>query len=65
MNILTDNTRSLIDRLKPLKTILNDTALFTKLFGRENSSAAMALVQGIDEVGRMTTAITGTNTAFE
>ena len=65
MNVLTDKSKTLTERLRPLKTVLDDTALFTKLFGRENSSAAMALVQGIDEVGRMTDAITGTNTAFE
>ena len=65
INALTDKSRSLTERLTPLKTVLNDSALFTKLFGRENSNAAMALVQGIDEVDRYTEAISGTNTAFE
>ena len=65
INALTDKSKSLTDRLTPLKKVLNDSALFTKLFGRENSNAAMALVQGIDEVTRYESVITGTNTAVE
>ena len=65
INALTDKSKTLTERLQPLKTVLDDTALFTKLFGRENSNAAMALVQGIDEVNRYTDVISGTNTAFE
>lgn len=65
MATLTDKTRSLTERLRPLQTVLGDSALFSKLFGMENTNAAMALVQGIDEVGRMTEAIEGTNTAYE
>lgn len=64
INALTDKSKTLTERLEPLKSVMNDTALFTKLFGRENSNAAMALVQGTDEVNRYTNAITGTNTAF-
>lgn len=62
---LTDKSKSLTERLTPLKSVMTDSALFTKLFGRENSNAAMALVQGIDQVDRYTEAISGTNTAFE
>ncbi len=65
ISALTDKSKTLSERLNPLKSVLNDSALFTKLFGRENSNAAMALVQGIDEVNRYTEAISGTNTAFE
>lgn len=65
INKLTDKSKSLTERLEPLKSVMGDSALFTKLFGRENSNAAMALVQGIDEVNRYTDAIGGTNTAFE
>ena len=42
-----------------------DDALFSKLFGKENSAAAMALVQGIPKVEQWTAAISGTNTAVE
>ena len=62
---LGDKTLSLSDRLNMLKHVMNDTALFTKLFGRENANAAMALVQGTDEINRYTEAISGTNTAEE
>lgn len=62
---LGDKTLSLSDRLNLLKPVMNDTALFTKLFGRENANAAMALVQGTDEINRYTEAISGTNTAEE
>lgn len=65
INVLTDKSLTLQERLTPLKSVMQDSALFTKLFGKENSNAAMALVQGIDEVGRYTKAIIGTNTAFE
>ncbi len=62
---LTDKSRSLAERLTPLKAVMKDSALFSQLFGMENSNAAMALVQGIDEVQRYQTAIAGTNTAVE
>ncbi len=62
---LTDKSLSLTERLVPLKGVMNDTALFTKLFGVANANAGMALVQGIDDVKRYTEAITGTNTAYD
>lgn len=65
INGLTDKSKTLQERLSLLKGVMNDSALFTKLFGRENSNAAMALVQGTSEIGRYTEAITGTNTAVE
>ena len=65
INALTDKSKSLTERLRPLQGVMQDSALFTKLFGRENSAAAMALVQGIDQVETWTEAITGTNTAVE
>lgn len=65
INVLTDNSISLSDRLKPLKGIMNDQALVTKLFGKENSNAAIAMISGIATAEDLTKAITGTNTAFE
>lgn len=65
INKLTDNSVSLSERLKPLKGIMNDQALVTKLFGKENSNAAIAMVAGIGEAERLTKAVTGTNTAYE
>lgn len=65
INKLGDKTLSLADRMKPLRNIMNDSALVTKLFGKENSNAAVALISGIDEQERLTAAISGTNTAYE
>ncbi|MBS7234155.1 phage tail tape measure protein [Flavobacterium psychroterrae] len=65
INKLTDNSISLAERLKPLKSIMNDQALITKLFGKENNSAAIAMISSIDEAERLTQAVSGTNTAYE
>lgn len=62
---LSDTSMSLKDRLEMLKPVLNDAALFSKLFGMENANAARALVQGTDELGRLTEAVTGTSSAEE
>lgn len=62
---LTDKSKSLAERLQVLKPVMQDDALFSKLFGKENSAAAMALVQGIPKVQQWTEAITGTTTAID
>jgi hypothetical protein len=48
-----------------LKPVLNDSALFSKLFGMENANAARALVQGTDQLAAFTEAVTGTSSAEE
>lgn len=65
INDLTDKSKSLTERMRALQPVMNDSALFTKLFGRENSAAAMALMQSLDQVDTWTTAITGTTTAVD
>ena len=65
LKTLSNTGLSLADRLKPLRKIMNDQALVTKLFGKENSNAAIAMISGIDEIERLTTAVTGTKTAYE
>ncbi len=62
---LGDKSLTLSERLRMLQPVMQDSALFGKLFGRENVNAAMALVQGADEIDRYKEAITGTNTAYE
>ncbi len=62
---LTDNSLSLTERLSPLKAMIGDTTLFTKIFGEQNAAAGMALVQNIDEVNRCVDAITGTRAAYD
>lgn len=65
VNDLTDKSKSLAERLQVLAPVMADDALFSKLFGKENSAAAMALVQGIPKVQLWTEAITGTTTAID
>jgi TP901 family phage tail tape measure protein len=60
-----DKTKPLNERLNLLKPLLGDTALLSKMFGKENSAAAIALVQGADQLKEWNTAITGTNSATE
>lgn len=62
---LGDKTKSLKERLDMLKPVLNDSALFSKLFGMENANAARALVQGSDQLAAFTEAVTGTQSAEE
>ncbi len=65
VDTLTDKSLSLAQRLKPLKAVMEDGALISKLFGKENANAALALLSGLDAMNQYTTAIQGTNTATE
>lgn len=65
INTLSNTSLSFTERLKPLKKIMGDTALMSKLFGKENTNAALALVGGIENQERLKKAIVGTNTAYE
>ena len=60
---LSDKTQPLKSRLEALKPLLNDDALLSALFGRENANAARALVQGTESLQNFTDAVTGTNSA--
>lgn len=62
---LADRSKSLKERLELLKPVMNDAALFSRLFGKENTNAAMALVGGADEVDRYTEAVQGTQSASD
>lgn len=65
VNSLADKTLSLSERLKPLQAVMADDALMTKLFSKENSKAAMALLSGLDAMDGYTAAIQGTTTATD
>lgn len=64
INALGDKSKSLKQRLDPLNKIMNDQALVTKLFGKENSAAAIALIQGRDSMESMTKSVQGSNDAY-
>lgn len=65
VSTLTDKSLSLADRLKSLQGVMSDDALLSKLFGKENANAALALLSSIPAVEGYTAAIQGTNTATE
>jgi TP901 family phage tail tape measure protein len=65
VNALGDRSKTLKERLEPLKKIMGDQALVTKLFGKENNAAAIALISGTNEMGRLTGAVQNTKTAYE
>lgn len=65
INKLGDTSISFTDRLRELQKVQGDSALLTKLFGKENSLAATALITNIDAQEQMTKKITGTNSATE
>ncbi len=62
---LTDTSIPLTDRLRGLQKVTNDAALISKMFGRENSAAAKALLNNIDEIENLKSIMTDTNTAVE
>lgn len=65
VSALSDKTKPLKERLEALKPLLQDDALLSALFGRENANAARALVQGTDSLQDFTDAVTGTTSAEE
>ncbi|QAR30644.1 phage tail tape measure protein [Ornithobacterium rhinotracheale] len=65
LTYLADTSIPLTDRLKTLRKIQGDTALMTKVFGKENMAAAIAMINGADEAENLTQQITGTNSAMD
>ncbi|ENA1815589.1 phage tail tape measure protein [Flavobacterium psychrophilum] len=62
---LADASIPLTDRLRMLKPVMGDTALMTKVFGKENMAASIALIESADAQDELAKKITGTNTAVE
>ncbi len=62
---LTDKSLSLTDRLRGLSPIMQDQALISKMFGRENAASAIALMSVLDPIDELTAAISGSNSAYE
>ena len=62
---LADSSIPLHERLNTLRKIQGDTALMTKVFGKENMAAAIALINTADEAEAMSKKIEGTNSAVE
>lgn len=65
LNKAADTSKSFQERLQVFKPLMHDQALMTQLFGKENVAAAMALIQGNEEMGKMASTIVGTQSAYE
>ena len=65
IDMLTNKSLSMTDRLRALTPVMNDSALLSKLFGQANASAAVALIASLDPIDELTAAISGSNSAYE
>lgn len=65
VDYLADTSIPLSERLKTLRKIQGDTALMTKVFGKENMAAAIAMINTADQAQAMADSIVGTNSAME
>lgn len=65
VDYLADSSIPLHERLKTLRKIQGDTALMTKVFGKENMAAAIAMINTADQAEAMSKSIVGTNSAVE
>jgi len=55
----------LTDRLRTLRKIQGDTALMTKVFGKENMAAGIAMIQGADYADQLSKQMVNTNSATQ
>lgn len=62
---LADASIPLTDRLRLLRPVMNDTALMTKVFGKENMAAGIAMIKGADTADELAKQITNTNSAVD
>jgi TP901 family phage tail tape measure protein len=65
INVLTDKSLSLNQRLTELKKIQGDSALVSKLFGMENQNAANILLRGTGAMAEFQGKMTGTTAAVD
>lgn len=65
LDVLTDKTLPLNDRLTELSKIQDDAVALTKVFGKQNRIAGQAVLQNVGRIDELTKSVTGTNTAME
>lgn len=65
MDVLKDKSLPLSKRIEELGKLQGNAAALTKVFGLENKNAAQILIENKDRYEELTTAVTGTNTAYE
>ena len=62
---LGDKSKTFSERLSMLKPLLNDTALLSRMFGKENMNAAQALISQVDLLDDYKKQVTGTTAAID
>ena len=65
VNYLADTSIPLTDRLRTLRKIQGDTALMTKVFGKENMAAAISMINNADNADEMAKKMVNTNSAVQ
>ncbi|WP_447951323.1 phage tail tape measure protein [Chryseobacterium koreense] len=65
INKLNDPSLTLTQRLSNLKPLLNDSALLSAMFGKENANAALALIGQTDVIDQLTASVKGTTAAYD
>ena len=65
LDIVTDSSLTLEERLTELGKIQDDAVALTRVFGKENKIAGQSVLQNIGRIAELTEQVTGTNTAIE
>lgn len=65
VDYLADTSIPLTDRLRTLRKIQGNTALMTKVFGKENMAAAISMINNADNADEMAKKMVNTNSAVE
>jgi len=63
LDIVTNNSLPLTDRLREMSKITNDALAPLHVFGKENIVAGQIILQNVDNIGLLTEKMTGTNVA--
>lgn len=64
LDILSDKSIPVADRLQELSKIVDDQTTLVKVFGAENVVAGQIVLGNVDKFRQLTDAVTGTDTAF-
>jgi TP901 family phage tail tape measure protein len=64
MDLVMDKTVPFNERLKEMSKISGDQTALLRVFGKENVVVGQTLLQNVDHFEKLTTAVTGTNTAY-
>lgn len=65
IDVMQNRSLSLTDRLRSLVPVMDNATIMSSLFGSENLSSAMALIQGTDQIDTWTGALQGSTAATD